>query len=158
MKNDDNTFTTNKEGGIFPPLIDHDDKNHEWSHVGNARDITHKEFRELTKNPDFPNGVTHKDFVNTLVRHYNVNNGKYWIGQPSDETHMDKVGTHPLLQKFMDYHGNTGHPPHDYSQLKNMGVFEHPDGSRHIVARDHGFDTEVANAYSQARKNKFGMN
>lgn len=32
-----------------------------------------------------------------------------------------------------------------------MGVFKHPDGSEHIVARDHGFSPDVMKAYAKAR-------
>lgn len=39
-KSDHDTFHTNTEKGIFPPLIDHDEKNHEWAHVGHASDVS----------------------------------------------------------------------------------------------------------------------
>ena len=56
---------------------------------------------------------------------------------------------------YQDYHGNTGHPTYDYQQIKNMGVFHHPDGHKMIVARDHGYDTDTQSAYVNARKKKF---
>jgi hypothetical protein len=90
-----------------------------------------------------------------MNRFHERNNGKYWEGNEQHESKLDHVDEHPLVQKFQDYHGNTGHPTYDYQQIKNMGVFHHPDGPKHIVARDHGFDTEVAHAYRQARKNKY---
>ena len=40
-----------------------------------------------------------------------------------------------------------------YQQIGNMGVWQHPDGSKHIVARDHGYDNDVESAYKAARKN-----
>ena len=159
-KKDDNHYETNKEDGIFPPLIDHDHDHHEWSHVGAARDIRAGEFHTLTKTKEFPKGISHKEFTTALERNHERNNGRYWERGEAEEAHLDHVESHPLVQRFTNYHDNTGHPPYDYRQIKNLGVFEHPDGTKHIVARDHGFSTEVAHAYTNARKNmvksKFG--
>ena len=152
-----NHYSSNKEDGIFPPLLDHDHEHHEWSHVGHARDIKPGEFNKLTKTKEHPKGISHKDFTGAMDRFHNRNNGKHWISAPAHEAHLDHVDKHPLVQRFQDYHGNTGHPPTDYHQKKNLGVWEHPDGSHHIVARDHGFDTEVADAYSKAHQKKAGL-
>lgn len=148
-------FHTNHHSGIFPPLIDHDENHHDWTKVGHIRDVKAPEFKSLTKTESHPKGITHKDFCESMNRHHERNNGKYWEGSKEHEAHLDHVDSHPLVQKFQDYHGNTGHPPYDYQQIKNMGVFEHPNGTKHIVARDHGFDTEVSEAYRTARKNQF---
>lgn len=146
-----NEFVSNKEGGIFPPLIDHDHETNQWTHIGHAENVSQRAFRDLTKNKDYPAGISHGDFVEALVREHLKNTGRYWDCRPEHEAHLDKVLEHPLTQKFNDYHGMTGHPPHDLGQIRNMGVWTHPDGSKHIVARDHGFDTEVNHAYKQAR-------
>lgn len=150
-----NHFKTNEDNGIFPPLFHHDHVNHQYSHVGHVEDIKSSEFKKMTKTKSHPQGITHSDFVSALIRHHDRNNGKYWGRGEEKEKHLDHVESHPLVQKFLDYHTNFGAPPHDYAQIKNMGVFVHPNGSRHIVARDHGFDTEVAHAYVTARKRKF---
>lgn len=149
-----NQFTSNKEGGIFPPLLDHDHVSHQWSHVGHVDDLKKGDFQNLTKTKEHPNGITHKDFTEALNRFHERNNGKYWKGSEGKEARLDHVDTHPLVQRFQDYHGNTGNPTYDYQQKKNMGVWTHPDGSKHIVSRDHGFDTDTANAYQKARRNK----
>lgn len=151
-------YESNEDRGIFPPLIDHDDMRHEYSQVGHSRDIGTGEFQELTKHPNFPKGITHKDFCDTLERDYQRNVGRYWEESPRRESQLDKVEQHPLVQKFLDYHRSTGHPPHDYRQKRNLGVFEHPNGSKHIVARDHGFSTNVAEAYRDARMAQFRQN
>jgi hypothetical protein len=39
--------------------------------------------------------------------------------------------------------------------MKNLGIFNHPDGSQHIVARDHGFSDEVMSAYKAARISRY---
>lgn len=147
-------YKSNKESGIFPPLLDHDHDHHEWTQVGHARDIKSGEFNKLTKTESHPKGISHKDFVDSLVRFHDRNNGKRWENKTNRDVELDHVDKHPLVQKFQDYHGNTGHPPHDYHQKKNLGVFEHPDGSHHIVARDHGFSTEVQHAYTKAQLKK----
>lgn len=144
-------FSSNKEKGIFPPLIEHDHDNHEWSHVGQARDIKAGEFRELTKSKEHPKGISHGEFVDALNRNHERKLGKYWERDNKHESKLDHIEKHPLVQKFMDYHNKIGHPTYDYQQIKNLGVFEHPDGSRHIIARDHGYDTSVHNAYMTAR-------
>lgn len=143
-------FKTNHEG-IFPPLIDHDHETHHWSKVGHVKNIKAKEFQELTKTDTHPKGITHKDFTHAMNRFHERNNGKYYSHDAKREAHLDHVDEHPLVQKFQDYHGNTGHPTYDYQQLQNMGTFHHPDGHKMIVARDHGFDTDVHEAYVNAR-------
>lgn len=149
-------YKTNHEYGIFPPLINHDHENHQWSHVGHVKDVKSKEFGELTKTKSHPKGISHDDFVNCLVRDHDRNHGKYWTGSNEREAHLDHVEEHPLVQKFLDHQRNYGSPPHDYRQIKNLGVFEHPDGSKHIVARDHGFNSEVQGAYKEVIKRKYG--
>jgi hypothetical protein len=142
-------YETN-EDGIFPPQLDHDEKEHKWTRVAHCGDITGPKFRELTKTKDFPEGISHQDFMSNLVRFHEKNNGKYYKGHDSYEAKMDKLSDHPLVQKFNDYLGNTGNPPHDFS-LNNLGVFKHPNGTEHIVARDHGYTTAVEHAYANAR-------
>jgi hypothetical protein len=149
-----NYYETNVDSGIFPPLLDSDDDTYQWNIVSHVRDIKSGEFQKLTKTKDFPQGITHQQFVDSLIRFHNQNNGKYWKQSSEREKELDKVEQHPLVQKFIDYHGNTGNPPHDYMQIKNLGVFEHPNGSLYIIARDHGFDSQVSDAYSQARQKR----
>lgn len=150
-------YTSNKEDGVFPPLIDHDYDNHEWSHVGHVNDISKPDFKKLTKTETHPEGISHTDFVDSLERNHNRNRGKYWKGSKEHEAKLDKVDEHPLVQKFQNFHDNYGTSPSDYRQIKNLGVFEHPDGSRHIVARDHGFNSAVEDAYKKAHLRKNSM-
>lgn len=153
----DGHFETNTDRGIFPPLLDHDERDHQWTKIGHARDVKAADWRKLTKNKDHPRGITHTDFVKTLNRSHDLSNGKHWKRSSTEEAHMDKVEEHPLVQKFLDYHQSTGHSPADYVQQKNLGVWKHPvDGSEHIVARDHGFSNEVQGAYRDARRKRNG--
>lgn len=152
-------FETNTDHGIFPPLVDHDEHNHEWTKIGHARDVKAADWKKLTKTKEHPQGISHKDFAGALIRFHDRNLGKRWSEFPEREAHLDKVEKHPLVQKFLDYHGNTGNSPADYMQQKNLGVWKHPvDGSEHIVARDHGFDNHVEKAYKDARAKKWNLN
>jgi len=148
-------FKTN-EDGIFPPLIDHDHEHHEWSHVGHVDDVTGIGFRKHTKCESHPQGITHKDFCDTLTRRWNQDHGKHWKQSPENESRMDHVEKHPLVERFLNHQGDTYTPPHDYTQMKNMGVWTHPvHGTKHIVARDLGFNQEVSESYRQAMTRKY---
>lgn len=155
-----NTFETNHDRGIFPPLVDHDDANHHWSHVGHVDNISLSQFRELTKTKEFPKGISHGEFMTAMKRFHERNNGKYWgMNSMNEEKKIDHIDTHPLVQNFQDYHGNSGNPPYDLGQIKNMGVWTHPvTGTKHIVARDHGYSGEVELAYQNARKKAYARN
>jgi hypothetical protein len=146
-----NEYTSNREHGIFPPLIGHDRERHQWTQVGHARDLKPGEFRRLTKNAAHPNGISHWEFYKALDRFYERSNGKY-AGSRHTDDRLDRVDQHPLVRKFLDFHESTGRPTYDYRQKRNLGVFEHPDGSKHIVARDHGYDSQVERAYTQATR------
>ncbi|MGO9256067.1 MAG: hypothetical protein ACLQU1_07180 [Bryobacteraceae bacterium] len=146
-----NAYTSNCAHGIFPPLIGHDREHHEWTQVGHARDLKSGEFRRLTKNEAHPKGISHREFSRALDRFYERANGKY-AGSRNRDERLDRVDEHPLVRKFRDFHGSTGRPTYDYRQKRNLGVFEHPDGSKHIVARDHGYDSQVERAYTQAAR------
>jgi hypothetical protein len=149
----DDNFKTNTESGVFPPLVDHDEHNHEWTKVGHARDVKAGDWKKLTKHKDFPDGITHKQLFQTLMRAHNKRNGKYWDQSKDKEAELDRIERHPLIQKFDDYHGNTGHSPADYQQIKNLGIWKHPvNGSEHIVARDHGYNSDVEGAYKDANR------
>lgn len=153
--NKPNHYHTNKDSGIFPPLIDHDYEHHEWSHVGHINNVSKKEFKEITKTKSHPQGISHEDFVDTLVRQHDRDHGKHWKGSDTKEKHLDHIEKHPLTRKFMEYHSEYGDSPHDYRQIKNLGVFNHPNGSKHIVARDHGFNSETERAYREARSHSY---
>jgi hypothetical protein len=146
-----NHFETNKNNGIFPPLIGHDDNN-QWSHVGHVETMKGDDFRKLTVTKEYPKGISHNEFSKVLNRNFERSENRYFDQVPSVENYLDHLEKHPLIQKFKQYHDDTHHPAYDYGQLDNMGVWQHPDGSKHIVARDHGYNTKVAHAYHKAAK------
>lgn len=163
----DNSFTNNeyrilskKEGGkpneyehnptgIFPPLIEHDKENHEWSHVGHSDDITPEKFRELTKNKDFPEGLSHYEFAHVLNRDWDKRMLNLHHKTPFDEDY-DRAEGHPLVKNFLDHQRKYNTPPHDWLHIQNMGIFKHGN-KEHIVGRDHGFSEKVMDAYEKSR-------
>lgn len=147
-KNDDGTYSYNPHG-IFPPLLDHDEKNHNWSKVGHARDIDYSDFQKNTVNDDYPDGIEHEDFHNALKRKYESDRGKYRAYNDRHEKSLDHAEKHPLTQAFISHQVKYGAPPYDY-HLENLGVFRH-DRKNHIVARDHGYSEDAQNVYAAAR-------
>ena len=148
-------YRTNTDSGIFPPLIDHDHANHEWSHVGHVDKINGPMFRKLTRTESHPKGISHDEFCSALERVWDKDHGKYWEHLPEKEKRLDDIESHPLVQKFLDHQRNMDAPPHDYRQIDNMGVWPDPrTGEQHIVARDHGFSEDVMTAYRDARRNR----
>lgn len=142
-------FESNNRG-IFPPLIDHDNKTHEWSQVGHTEDVTYGKFKLATKTKDFPNGIEHDEFMSALTRAWNKKHGNYWKQSPEEEKHLDKLDMHPLVDKFATHQNEFHAPPHDYDQIENMGIWHHPvTGETHVVARDHGYNEEVMQAYKR---------
>jgi hypothetical protein len=145
-------YKTNHHNGIFPPLIDHDSEHHEWAHTGHCPSVTQKEFKEITKTDTHPNGITHMEFCDAMERGWNQMHGRYHTKMAHTEAKLDHIDTHPLVQKFTRHMVDFDNPPYDYAQLGNMGKWHHPiDKKWHIVARDHGFNREVMDAYSDAR-------
>lgn len=91
-----------------------------------------------------------RDFIDLLMRNHSKLRGKYHMGSSRREERLDKISEHPLMQKFLDYHNKTQETPLDYRQIQNMGVWHHPDGSKHIVARDHGYSLGVEKAFQSS--------
>jgi hypothetical protein len=146
-------FESNTDTGIFPPLIEHDHDHDSWSHIAHVDKLTAGKFRELTKTPTHPKGISHEEFSEALERHWHKNHGKWWNQNEDIEKRMDHIEEHPLVQKFLDHQNNFHMPPFDYRQKGNMGIWKHPvSGKQHIVARDHGFNDDVMKAYKEARQ------
>lgn len=154
-KHPNQTFTSNEDNGIFHPLIEHDEENHEWAHVGHAANLTHKRFQELTKTPSHPKGISHSEFCDALDRSWWQMHGNYHEHGEAYEKNLDYVEKHPLVRKFQRHMVDYDAPPYDYRQLGNLGEFVHPITHKsHIVARDHGFNRQVMDAYSDARNSE----
>lgn len=141
-------YTTNHERGILAPVFDSHVDGH-YLHMARIRPLKKGEFRELTKTPEFPKGISHTDMYHTLMHHHEEAHGRHYPFMSPD---VDKFTEHPLINKMLDFVQTAGQHPGDYA-TRNMGVFDHPDGSRHIVVSDYGFSHSVAQEYNNARKN-----
>ena len=145
-------FETNTDRGIFPPLLEHDHDQDSWSHIAHV-DKLGSNFRNLTKTTTHPKGISFDEFNEALNRVWQKNHGSWWNRGENNEKNMDHIEEHPLVQKFIQHQTYFYMPPHDYRQRNNMGIWTHPiTGEKHIVARDHGFNNQVKNAYENARK------
>ncbi len=144
-------FTTNHDG-VVPPMLHSHAEGH-YNLVGRVRPIKEGEFRQLTKTPEFPKGISHKDMYDTLNHHYQVANGND-RSPPDKVAHYEKISEHPFVAKMHDFVASTGQHPTDLVK-HNMGVWDHPtQGTKHIVASDYGYSTEVAKHYGNAIKAK----
>ena len=146
-----NQFETNHHYGVLAPVFHAHDEGH---HVlmGKIDPIKAGDFKNLTKTKEFPKGISHEEFHDTLQHHYAQAHGQRHYGATSKER-MSELEEHPLVEKFTHYVGNTGAHPGDLNK-RNMGIWTHPHtGEKHIVASDFGFNGDVMKHYSDARQN-----
>ena len=148
----ENGFETNKHG-IIPPHIDSAPDN-SWAQLGHAKDINDKRFRELTVHPDFPKGISHQEFQDTLNREHSLANGKkHWSN--TSGRRMDEVREHPFVDTACELCSNTNTHPADFN-IHNMGEWKHPiTGTSHPVIRDVGGEEGLLGLYTKARERKY---
>jgi hypothetical protein len=146
--NSDGTYTTNHESGVTAPVFDSHTDGH-YLHMGRVRPFKNGEFRKLTTTHDFPKGISHEEFFHTLMHHHEESQGRTHWQTPKN---VDKLSDHPFIKKTLDFVQTMGQHPGDYNK-RNLGVFEHPDGSHHPVISDFGFSHSVAKEYHAARQN-----
>lgn len=144
-----NSYETNHERGVLAPVFDSHPDDH-WLHMGRVRPVKKGEFRELTKTKEFPKGISHQDMFHTLMHHHEECHGRTHYG--GGNRNYDKLSEHPFIHNMNDFVQTMGQHPGDYA-TRNMGVFEHPSGSKHLVISDYGFSHTVAKHYNDARKN-----
>jgi hypothetical protein len=150
-KNPDGSFRHNPEG-FLPPLLSKSD-NHEYISVGRVEPLKSGEFRSLTKNEDFPKGISHKEFYDAVNKNWQESNGQNHYSSISEEK-LEKVSEHPLVNRAIDFSLGTDTHPADFNP-RNLGVWTHPvTGEKHIVASDAGFSRFVAKRYHDARMNQ----
>lgn len=145
-----NEFHTNHEG-ILPPVLDSHEDNH-WALHSRIRPVGAGEFRELTKTPEFPRGISHKEFFAATNAYHSLSHGRDPISHGYSDEHLEKLADHPLVAKATDFIGESGAHPADFVK-GNMGIWEHPvTKTRHIVIADHGFNNDIAKLYDKARR------
>lgn len=156
-------FETNREHGIFPPLLNYDHENHEWAHVGHIHDIKYYDhvsggtpkkshqvkntFENLTITKHFPEGISEREFRRGIEAH-SIKNEEFDEDGNIKRYAKEHTYNHPLVKKFGHYLRNVkGTNPGDFAG-PNLGVFVHPHtGEKHIIARDHGYDEETHKLY-----------
>jgi hypothetical protein len=154
----DGKFETNHENGILAPVVsshgdDGNDKHH-WIEMGKISKFGAGDFRRLTKNENFPNGISHQEFFDAINREHAHAHGRGHYSEYSDD-HLDKVIEHPLVEKALDVAQTTGMQPVDLNK-SNMGIWKHPHtGEEHIVISDYGYDKSIEKQYTAARRKKY---
>lgn len=144
----DNRFETNENGILAPVIHSHEDGH--YLHMGKIDPISAGDFRELTKNEDFPKGISHQEFFNAVNHEYDEANSRK-PHNPYSEERMSKLKDHPLVYKAISFSLDTQTHPIDFEK-RNMGVWSHPvSGKKHIVLSDYGASTDVLNEYKKAR-------
>jgi hypothetical protein len=147
-----NEFHTNTETGFLLPLLDHHEDHH-WISVGKVDPIGAGDFRNLTKTKEFPKGISHKEFYDSVNYHHRQSNGGVYIGVTSNERN-EELFAHPLVERAINFSLDTGTHPGDFNKA-NLGIWRHPlTGEGHIVASDAGFSEHVARRYMKARENQ----
>lgn len=139
-------YHTNPEG-ILPPLFNKHPEDH-WLHVARIRPVRAGEYRELTKTPDFPKGISHEEMFHTLMHHHEAAHGRTWNKKGMNH---ERISGHPMVSQMLNFVADEGQHPGDYVK-RNMGVFEHPHGSKHLVISDYGFSHDVVKEYQKARE------
>lgn len=146
----DNKWHSNDEG-ILPPHFGHHEDHHHLE-MGKVEPINTKDFKEATKHPDYPKGITHNEFYDTVNHNWSQAHGKSHYGGTSQER-MEELQDHPLISKVSEFVANTDNHPVDMNK-RNMGLWHHPvTGKKHVVLSDFGYSKEIARHYMDARKN-----
>lgn len=144
-------FNYNEEGILPPHFGEHPD--HHWLEMGKVSKLTAKDFKEATKTPEFPKGITHKDFFSAINKHWDEAHG-----QKSYHTASDEIMEHPLVNQFSNMSGDADIHPADF-RPSNLGIWTHPiTGKKHVVASDYGFSGDVAKLYQKGRENLLKKN
>ena len=145
-----NHYETNENGILAPVIHAHEDGH--YLHMGKISPIGASDFRELTKNEDFPKGISHQEFKNAVAHEYHNANG---ITTSYSDEKLEKLKTHPLVDSAIRFSLDTGTSPNDYDK-RNMGIWEHPvTGKKHIVLADYGASDDVLKMYAKAYQKKF---
>lgn len=148
----ENKFHYNENGLLAPVLHTHEDGH--YLHMGRISPIKSGEFNELTKNEDFPKGISHNEFQKAVQHEYDAANGNTPYVNFSEEK-LKKLKEHPFVHNTIMFVLDTQTHPADFAK-RNMGVWEHPiTGKKHIVLADYGANSDVLKLYAKAYANMF---
>lgn len=149
-QNDDGTWTHNPEG-IVPPIIDAHPEGH-WLHVGKVSKMNAKDFKESTKTPEFPKGITHTEFHDTIQNMWTqAHGGEGYHYAKTSQDRMRDLEQHPFVNSAKEMVLDHDIHPADFV-TGNMGIWEHPvTGKKQPVIIDYGFSKDIAKRYSDLR-------
>ena len=149
-------YETNTETGVLAPHLGTNNKD-QYLHQGKVKpldDLPSYTVPDLTKNAAFPDGISHSDIQQALMKHYDEAHGKSSYLFPAEDKRITKIQEHPLVKKLQNFVAKSGNHPADLSP-GNMGVWTHPHtGEQHVVIQDYGFGRDVPKLYEQARENQ----
>ena len=151
-RNDDGTWHTNPDG-VIPPLFGH---HPEFHHIETARVSPFREakFREATKTPEFPDGITHREFHDTLMHnHIIAHGGQGWHHGETDPSLMEAYFIHhPFVKNVQQFASDSGVHPIDFHE-DNVGTWQHPHtGKLHPILLDYGYRNDIAHDYTDMRR------
>jgi len=165
-KNRDGSYSSNPNG-LLPPLYEHDDAQHLWSHVGESRPLKNRELSDITRSPElpefkrltkhelYPEGISLDDLSSALTYAHKKRNKEEhnYFELRNRNVYDDLLENHPFIKALDEFHEHTKTPPHDLSQQANWGVWRHPTtGKNHLVVVDHGFSPEAKKVYTHLWK------
>lgn len=134
-KDKKNKYYTNHEHPILAPLLDNHNRG-DWVEMAHVDKMTESDFRKLTKNKDFPDGIEHSEWQNLMIDHAYNENPKY-----------NELEKHPFVKSSLELLKISHLEPNDLS-IRNMGIFTHPvTKKKYPVISDYGLDEKVANEY-----------
>lgn len=143
---------TNPEG-VIPPLFGH---HPEFHHIETARVSPFREgkFREATKTEQFPEGISHQEFHDTLMHmHILGHGGQGWHGGQTDPHHIENhLVHHPFVKNVQQFASDSGVHPIDFHE-DNVGTWTHPHtGKLHPVLLDYGYRNDIARDYTEMHR------
>lgn len=140
-----------KDDGFLPPHFGHHDDHH-WLEMGRVDKLTTKGFKEATKHPDYPKGITHQEFYDAVNQYHDQAHGRSSYSSTPKER-INEIQDHPLISGVTDFCGNTDNHPADMNK-GNMGLWTHPvTGKKHVVLSDFGASKNILKSYQRARVN-----
>lgn len=155
--NDDGSYSTNDHTGILAPHFGHHEDYHHLE-TGKVENLTAKDFKEATRTPEFPSGISHQEFHDAVMQNWYDAHGRQYFYSRTKPERLEKLYNHPMVEATTDFVHNTETMPHDFHKA-NMGIWTHPiTGKKHAVIRDYGYTKDIAKSYETARKNQFSRN
>ena len=96
-KDEDGNLRTD-ETGVFAPVLGHHDDHH-YLHMVQAEKFNAPDFREATKTPEFPKGISPQHAIDYVKRDYKqtVDHRTYY---GTDDEKLDKIADHPWIQSL----------------------------------------------------------